>query len=55
MVTASDLLEERFTMMVAASSGISLFERNGVLFTRFYSAAASKVMVLRNPDVFHAP
>src|SRR6266851_4113311 len=56
IVTASDLLDERFTrFFVAASSGISLLDCNGALFTGIYSAGASNVMVLRKPEVFHAP
>src|SRR5258708_10853451 len=56
IVTASDLLDERFTgLFVAASSGISLFDCNGTLFTAVYSAGTSNDMIFRKPEVFQAP
>src|SRR5712675_2591077 len=56
MVTASDLLDERFTrFFVAASSGISLFDCNGALFTGVYSAGTSNDSCSRKPRVFQAP
>src|ERR1051325_2630490 len=56
MVTASDLLDERFTIFcVAASSGKSLLDCNGGLFTGIYSEGTSKDNCSRNPRVFQAP
>src|SRR5438132_11652634 len=56
MVTASDLLDGRFTIVfVAASSGISLPDCNGALCTCVYSAGTSNESGSRNPRVFQAP
>src|ERR1700719_2421266 len=56
MVTASDLLEERFTrFFVPASSGITLLDCNGAAFTGIYSAGTSNDSCSRKPRVFQAP
>src|SRR5438105_2258957 len=56
MVTASDLLDERFTrFFVAASSGISLLDCNGALFTGIYSVGTSNDSCSRKPRVFQTP
>jgi hypothetical protein len=56
IVTASALLDERFTiLLVAASSGKFMSDCNGAVFTSPYSAGASNDIALRNPEVFQAP